>query len=328
MILWLTVGLAVLPLGLAEAQQKAVNLTWTAGPVGGGWYTIAGGIAELVRETTGYNVKVIPGGGTQNAPIIEKGDADMGWGLPFILYAAWNGEDPYDKPPYGKRMENLRALAGGMSLNFFHFYVGAETPFKSMDEVFKDKKAIRLALSPVGTSDEWVFRKVMAYYNTDYRQLEGAGFKFFRGSYAEQASNFKDRNADATFTFLALPGAAVTEASVGRSLRLVNFPQGLLDYLGKFGLGSGKIPKGTYPKAANADDEVTTAVAGSVIVAHKNMPDEVAYTVTKAVNENLDRFRKIHSSLQPYEARFGPTQTAIPLHPGAEKYYKEKGFVK
>jgi hypothetical protein len=168
----------------------------------------------------------------------------------------------------------------------------------------------------------------MAYYNTDYRQLEGAGFKFFRGSYAEQASNFKDRNADATFTFLALPGAAVTEASVGRSLRLMNFPQGLLDYLGKFGLGSGKIPKGTYPKAANADDEVTTAVAGSVIVAHKNMPDEVAYTVTKAVNENLDRFRKIHSSLQPYEARFGPTQTAIPLHPGAEKYYKEKGFVK
>jgi TRAP transporter TAXI family solute receptor len=327
------VTIAVFCLGLmvalpASAQQKAVSLTWTAGPVGGGWYTIAGGIAELVRDTTGVTIKVVPGGGTQNQPIIEKGDADMGWGLPPLLNAAWNAEDPYDKPPYGKKMENLRALAGGMSLNTFHFYVGAETPFKSMDEIFKAKKAIRIALSPVGTSDEWTFRKVLAYYKTDYKELEAAGFKFFRGSYSEQASNFKDRNADAVFTFLALPGATVTEASVGRSLRIMNFPPELLDFLGKFGLGTGKIPKGTYPKAANADEEVTSATMGSVIVANKNMPDDVAYTVTKAVNENLDRFRKIHASLQPYEAKFGPTATAIPLHPGAAKYYREKGFVK
>jgi TRAP-type uncharacterized transport system substrate-binding protein len=201
MILALAAGAACAFVAAASAQQKPVSLTWTAGPVGGGWYTIAGGIAELVRDTTGFNLKVIPGGGTQNAPIIEKGDAELGWGLPFLLYAAWNGEDPYDKPPYGKKMANLRAIAGGMSLNYFHFYVGADAPFKSMDEILKDKKAVRLALSPVGTSDEWVFRKVLAYYNTDYKQLEGAGFKFFRGSYAEQASTFKDRNADATFTF-------------------------------------------------------------------------------------------------------------------------------
>jgi TRAP transporter TAXI family solute receptor len=120
----------------------------------------------------------------------------------------------------------------------------------------------------------------------------------------------------------------VTEASVGRPLRLLNFSPGLLEYLAKFGLGSGKIPKGTYPKAANADEEVTTAVGGSVIVANKDVPDDVAYALAKAINENVDRFRRIHSSLQPYEAKFGPTQTAIPLHPGAEKYYKEKGLVK
>lgn len=326
----LAVGLVVLA-GItgAAAQQKQVSLTWTAGPVGGGWYQIAGGIAELIRDTTGITVKVIPGGGTQNPPLIDKGDAEMGWGLPFILFAAANGEDPYDKPPYGgKKMENLRAIAGGMSLNTFHFYVGADTPFKSMDEVFKDKKTLRIAVSPAGTSDEWVFRKVLAYYQTDYRGLETAGFRFFRGSYTEQASNFKDRNADAVFTFLALPGAAVTEASIGRPLRLLNFPSGLLEYLGKFGLGTGKIPKGTYPKAANADEEITSAVAGSVITANKSLPDDVAYALAKAVGENVERFRRIHASLQPYEARFGPTQTAVPLHPGAEKYYREKGYIK
>src|SRR5574341_757312 len=173
---------------------------------------------------------MVPGGGTQNPPLIDKGDAELGWGLPPVLNAAWNGEDPYDKPPQGgKKMQNLRAIAGGMSVNTFHFYVGAETRFKTMDDIYKQNKAIRIAVSPAGTS------------------------------YAEQASNFKDRNVDATFTFLTLPGAAVTEASIGRPLRILNFPPGLLDSLGKFGLGTGKIPKGTYPKAANADEEVVSA---------------------------------------------------------------------
>lgn len=331
---WLS-GTAAVGLGIllavagAQAQQKAVSLTWTAGPVGGGWYLMAGGIAELIRETTGMTIKVIPGGGTQNPPIIDKGDAEVGWGLPPVLNAAWNGEDPYDKPPHaGRKMQNLRAVAGGMSVNTFHFYVGAETPFKTMDEVFKQKKPLRIAVSPAGTSDEWVFRKVLAYYGTDYKGLEAAGFKFFRGSYSEQAANFKDRNVDATFTFLALPGAAVTEASIGRSLRLLNFPPGLLDSLSKFGLGTGTIPKGTYPKAANADEEVVSATMGSVIVANKNVPDDVAYALARGINENLDRFRKIHASLQPYQASYGAKPSGIPLHPGAEKYYREKGYLK
>ncbi|HSB73488.1 MAG TPA: TAXI family TRAP transporter solute-binding subunit [Candidatus Methylomirabilis sp.] len=313
----------------AAAQQKPVNLTWTAGPVGGGWYLIAGGIAELIRDAAGFNVKVVPGGGTQNPPLIDKGEAELGWGLPPLLNAAWNGEDPYDKPPNnGRKMQNLRSIAGGMSVNTFHFYVGAETPFKSMDEIFKQKKALRIAISPVGTSDEWVFRKVMAYYGTDYRDLEAAGFKFFRGSYSEQASNFKDRNVDAVFTFLALPGAAVTEASLGRSLRLLNFPPGLLDSLAKFGLGKGSIAKGTYPKAANADEDVTSATMGSVIVANKDVPPDVAYGMAKAISENLDRFRKIHASLQTYQASNGAEPSGIPLHPGAEKYFREKGYLK
>lgn len=321
-------GALLAPVGEA-AQQKPVTLTWSAGPVGGGWYLIAGGIAELIRDTTGINVKVVPGGGTQNPPLIDKGDVEMGWGLPPLLNAAWNGEDPYDKPPHnGKKMQNLRSIAGGMSVNTFHFYVGAETPFKTMDEIFKQKKAMRIAISPVGTSDEWVFRKVLSFYGMDYKELEAAGFKFFRGSYSEQASNFKDRNVDAVFTFLALPGAAVTEASIGRSLRLLNFPQGLLDSLTKFGLGTGTIPKGTYPQAANAGEEIVSATMGSVIVANREISNDVAYTIAKAIGENLDRFRKIHASLQTYQARDGAKPSGIPLHPGAEKYYREKGYVK
>ena len=318
-------GFILIVLLSMAALAQAQTFTWTAGGVGGGWYTIAGGIANIINEKSGgVTVKVIPGGGTVNPRLVDKGDCELGWGLPFLNVAAWNGEDPYDK-----KHPNLRAIAGGMSLNFFHFYVAADSPIKTMDEVFKQKKAIRMAISPTGTSDEWVFRKVINHYKVDYKDLEAAGFKFFRGSYAEQASQFKDRNVDSVFTFLALPGAAVTEASIGRSLRLIPFSPEVLQSLLKYGIESGKIPPGTYPKAANGNEDVTTAVAGSVILVNKSVSDDAAYRMAKAVHENLDAFRKIHGSLVPYQLKDAVTGLGlIPLHPGAEKYFKEKGVVK
>src|SRR5262249_28592248 len=111
-----TIVAAVLLAGPAMAQS---SLTWTACAVGGGWYAISGGMAELVREQPQLTVKVIPGGGTQNPVLVQKGDAEVGMGLPPLLDAAMKGEDPYQ----GHTMPDLRALAGNMSLNTFHFYV-------------------------------------------------------------------------------------------------------------------------------------------------------------------------------------------------------------
>jgi TRAP transporter TAXI family solute receptor len=317
--------------GSAVAQQ---SLTWTAGAVGGGWYAISGGMAELIREKAGLNIKVIPGGGTQNPLLVQKGEAEIGMGLPPLLGAALRGEDPYP----GQKMEDLRALAGNMSLNTFHFYVAADSPFAkmTMDEIFRGKKPIRLAISKPGSSDVWVFEKVMEFYGfcqagkaaDCYKTWEAAGAKFFRGSYSEQAGAFKDRNVDGTFTFLALPGASITEASVGRDLKLLAFPKPLLDYLGKFGLGEGVIPAGTYPKAANAAEPVVSATMGTTITVSTKMANDLAYTLTKTINDNPDRVRKIHGSLSDYDPAKGYLYLGVPLHPGAERYYREKGWLK
>jgi uncharacterized protein len=330
---WFVVALVVVgsTAGSALAQQ---SLTWTAGAVGGGWYAISGGMAELLREKAGLNIKVIPGGGTQNPVLVDKGDADLGMGLPPLLGAAMRGEDPYPM----QKLEHLRALAGNMSLNTFHLYVAADSPYAkmTMDDIFRGKKPIRLAISKPGSSDVWVFEKVMEYYGfcapgktaDCYKTWEAAGAKFFRGSYSEQAGAFKDRNVDGTFTFLALPGASITEASVGRELKLLAFPKPLLEHLGKFGLGEGVIPAGTYPKAVNANEAVVSATMGTTITVSDKMPNDLAYTITKAINDNVDRVRKIHGSLADYDPSKGHLYLGVALHPGAERYYREKGWLK
>ncbi len=330
-VAFLALTLVAMPAGGALAQQ---SLTWTAGAVGGGWYAISGGMAELLREKAGLNIKVVPGGGTQNPVLVDKGEAELGMGLPPLLGAALRGEDPY----LGQKMASLRALAGNMSLNTFHFYVAADSPYAkmTMDEIFRGKKPIRLAISKPGSSDVWVFEKVMEFYGfcapgktpDCYKTWEAAGAKFFRGAYSEQAGAFKDRNVDGTFTFLALPGASITEASVGRELKLLAFPKPLLEHLAKFGLGDGVIPPGTYPKAANASEAVVSATMGTTITVNAKMSNDVAYTITKTLNDNVDRVRKIHGSLADYEPSKGYLYLGVALHPGAERYYREKGWLK
>ena len=329
MIAVFVVVLAAVP---AFAQP---SLTWTAGSVGGGWYAISGGMAELLREKAQLNIKVIPGGGVQNPVLVQKGEAELGMGLPPLLQLAMNGDQETYK---GQKMPDLRALAGNMSLNTFHFYVAADSPYASMsmEDIMKGKKPIRLAISKPGSSDVWVFERVMEFYGlcaagkTEdcYKTWETAGAKFFRGSYAEQAGAFKDRNVDGTFTFLALPGASITEASVGRKLKLLAFPEPLLAHLSKFGLGKGTIPANTYPQAANPSEPVVSATMGTTITVHANMKPDLAYTITKTLNDNADRVRKIHGSLADYDPSKGHMLLGAPLHPGAERYYREKGWLK
>ena len=328
----LVVALALVAVVPAIAQQ---SLTWTAGSVGGGWYAIAGGMAELLREKAQLNVKVIPGGGVQNPVLVQKGDAELGMGLPPLLQLATKGDPETYK---GQKMPDLRALAGNMSLNTFHFYVAADSPYASMsiEDIVRSKKPIRLAISKPGSSDVWVFERVMEFYGLCgagkpeecYRAWEASGAKFFRGSYAEQAGAFKDRNVDGTFTFLALPGASITEASVGRKLKLLAFQEPLLAHLAGFGLGKGTIPAGTYPQAANGNEPVVSATMGTTITVHASMKPDLAYTITKTLNDNADRVRKIHGSLADYDPAKGHLFLGVPLHPGAERYYREKGYVK
>ena len=327
----LTVALLVLTGGNVSAQSQ---ITWTGGVAGGGWDAISKGMADLLREQAGLAVKVVPGGAAQNPVLIDKGDAQIGMGMPPLLSAAARGDDPYT----GRRMPTLRALAGNMSLNVVHLYVASDLSMAklSMDQIFGARKPIRLAISRPGTADIWVLEKIMEYYGLClpgkvadcYKTWESVGARFVRGSYDEQAAAFKERKVDGTFAFLALPAATVAEASRGRSLTLLPFSPSLLDYLATFGLGTGVIPAGTYPSAANAGDDVTSATMGTTIAVSSRMPDDLAYLITRTINDNASRVRLIHGSLSDYDPAKAEEHLGVPLHPGAERYYREKGWLR
>jgi len=323
--------LLVVVAGGASAQQP---LRWTSGVVGGGWYAISTGLAALLREKAALDVKVLPGGGAQNPVLVGKGYVEIGLGLPPLLGAAARGDDPYR----GRRLETLRGLAGNLSLNVFHIYVASDSPFAKMtlEEIFRGRKPIRLAIPRPGTSDVWLLEKMMEFFGLCepgkivecYRSWETAGAKFVRGSYVELADAFKERRVDGAFAVLAAPADVVTSASQHRPLTLLSCPQPLLEHLASFGLSAGVIPAGTYPKASNANEDVPTATMGTTIIVSAAMADDLAYAITSTINDNIDRLRRLHASLDDYDPSRGWLHLGVALHPGAERYYREKGWLK
>lgn len=302
--------------------------------VGGGWYAISTGLAELLRDKAALDIKVLPGGGTQNPVLVDRGYAEIGMGLPPLLGAAERGEDPYRR----RRLANLRAIAGNMSLNVLHIYVAADSRFAKMtlEEIFRGRKPIRLAIPRPGTSDVWILEKTMESFGLCapgktvdcYRSWETAGAKFVRGSYVELADAFKERKVDGAFVVLAPPAEVVADVSQHRPLILLSCPEPLLQHLASFGLGSGVIPAGTYPKAVNGGESVTSATMGTTIIVSVSMSDDLAYTIARTINDNADRVRRLHASLADYDPSMGWLHLGVALHPGAERYYREKGWLK
>jgi uncharacterized protein len=86
------------------------------------------------------------------------------------------------------------------------------------------------------------------------------------------------------------------------------------------------IPAETYPKAAAAES-VSTATMGTTMIVSAAMADDRAYTITRTLNDNADRLRKLHESLADYDPSKGWLHLGVPLHPGAERYYREKGWL-
>ena len=322
----LTVLFLVLALVLvtvpATAQQK--DLTWTAGQVGGGWYTQAGGFVELIKaKDPKFNIKVVPGAGIQNMSKLQQGETEIAWGLPPFIVASYMGQDPY-KDKHG----DMRLVMNGLGLVHIQFCVPADYPAKSIREVFERKGPLTIGTTPPGGSDEWVMRKVFEFYKTTYQDVRSRGGKVVLVSYTDLVTQYRDRNMDVLFANLAVPGAAIQEASLGRKMRVLPMDPDLINFLERLGLSKGVVPRGSYKDVVNNDVDIPTITMANTIVANAKTPPDVVYEFTKILVSNLDSVRKVHPAFKDFDPKDAVKLANVPLHPGAERAYKEAGLLK
>ncbi len=309
---------AIGPMGGAAQAQ---TIEFVAGQLGGGWYVMSTGMAKLMQDkNSGLTVKVVPGGGTANPTKVERGDSQLGMGLDIFAKAAHDGTGIYEGKPHKK----LRMVGQSFSDNYLHFLRAANAPEK-LDTIMS-KKDIKIGVTKAGSSDEMTYRFVMEHYGQSYDKLRGNGWKIVQGDYNELASAFKDGQVDYMFIVLGIPGAAVIDMSKGRKSELMAWPADLSSAMAKkYGYSQGAFPKTTYPDAQSG--EVPTIIMATTLMTSADVPDDTIYKVTKTLCENTGELPKIHASMDVFNCKTAVKTQPIPVHPGAAKYFKEKGLM-
>lgn len=329
----LALALFIVPPVTAGDKQvtKPTTMTWVAGGVGGGWYVQAGGIARMIAEKEpNLILKVVPGGGVVNPVRVSKGKDDLGWGITFVDKMALKGLAPVYKKPN----PDVRSLGGIFGIYHIHVLGAANKGISTMAQLADKVKAgekIRVAAPMKGTSDLPLMNTILDFYGISLKDIEKAGGKIFHAVYSDMVNLYKDKHVDFVFTHLGLPGAAITEMTVSRDSSLIALSDACINHLnaelGTLSLDSGRsfIPKGTY-KGQEAD--VYTVVSAGELIVNKNVPENVAYSIIKIICENTEELYKINPANTNFKPETGWKNVALPLHPGAEAYYKEKGFMK
>ena len=315
-------AVAACALGLSTAAS-AETLEWTSGQLGGGWYTMVTGLAKIIMDANpDLTIKVVPGGGTANPSKVDSGKSQLGFGVDIFTFAAVKGKGLYE----GKPHQNLRLIGQSFSNSYLQFLraKGAPYDFKTF---FTDGKNANLSVTKAGSSTEKLFTYIMAQYGTSYDDLrKNRGIKINHGNYSEMASQFKDRQVDYAFGTLALPGAAYIDMILSRDAELLEIPADLAKALGEeYGYKTGVIPAGTYPKAQDRD--LRTLVIGTTFDVHVGVSEDTVYKIAKALCENRDKLISIHKSMEVYDCKTATVGAPSPIHPGAARYYKEKGYM-
>jgi TRAP transporter TAXI family solute receptor len=162
--------------------------------------------------------------------------------------------------------------------------------------------------------------------------LDAAGLSFddlgqvFNLSFAESAAHFQDRQIDAFFVTGGVPNASIQEAALSRPVKILPVDGEVLSAIEEkypF-LVSDTIPANTYQ---GQTEDVTTVGVVAIIAVSEEMDDALAYNLAKVILENRDQIAQAHdkgSSIQPEQITRGIT---VPLHPGAEQYYKDAGIL-
>ena len=329
----ITLTLGLLPsisMAADHGVDKPATLTWVAGGVGGGWYVQAGGIARMIAEKEpNLIIKVVPGGGVVNPVRVSKHKDDLGWGITFVDKMALKGLAPVYKKPN----PDVRSLGGIFGIYHIHVLGAKDTGVTTMAQLadmVKAGKKIRVGAPMKGTSDLPLMETILKFYGISLDDIEKAGGKVFNAVYSDMVNLYKDKHVDFIFTHLGLPGAAITEMTVSRDSQLISLSDECIDYLheelGTLSRDSGRsiIPKGTYK---GQDTDIPTVVSAGELLVNKDVPDNIAYTIIKIICENKDELYKINPANRNFVPETGWKNVALPLHPGAEAYYKDAGLM-
>ena len=314
------VALVAIPVVFATSASAETFVRMVAGPSGGSWYPIGAKIMDVLQK----NVAEIrtsngPGGGTGNVRNINRGNAELGWTFGFTAYDAWVGRDAFKKD---KEQKNIRFFA-----TLFPGILQTAVPAKSKIMTYADLKSSNISPGKKVFSGNVTTRRLLPLYGIDYASIKKNGGTIHRVGYTDSIALMKDGHIDAFVGLTALPQASFIALDFNPGIRLLPVEDVVADKFVKQNPGFWKttIPAGTYK---SVKQPVQTLATATVLITNKNVSDELVYKMTSAFWAQHSEIAKAHGNWKKVQLKTALSAATIPVHPGAKKFYDQKGVMK
>lgn len=253
------------------------------------------------------------GGGVANVNGLRSGEFNFGVMQSDHQYKAMKGMAPFEAP-----MEDIRALFSVQS-EVFTILSRKDAGIQGLD----DLQGKRVNIGNPGSGQRDTFGEIMALKGWDKSVFALAS----ELKPAEQASALSDNNIDAMSYFVGHPNGSLQEATTTTDAVFVPVTGPEIDQLlaEKTYYTRAEIPGGLY----KGNDAPTPSIGGKAVLSTTASADEeVVYQLVKSVFDNLERFKRVHPAFADLKAEdMIKAGLTAPLHPGAERYYKEKGWM-
>jgi len=309
----------------AQAPAQPVSLAFATLDTGSAWYVYGATMAELLRRAlpSGSNIDVKPrAGGVGNPRLVAKNETPLGFGFTVTNRWAYEGKEAYTE-----KMENLRGLVGGLDTYYLVAVATKKLGISSVREIRDKKLPVKVYTQPVGALGEFAGRQLLRAAGLSYNDIKGWGGTTAHAGYSVIVDAFKDGRADVLFAVITPKHPSVSEIANDGTVDFVGLDADTINALRPLGYVPATMPADTFKSQGKP---VSTVGFPTVVITNKDLPEPVAYTITKTILDNKEALVRGHAGLAEFDPRtaWQPDKVGVPLHPGAERAYREKGWMR
>ena len=296
------------------ADQKATDkkfINIATGGTAGVYYPLGGAIAEILNKNVpGVNATAqSTGASVANINMLKENKVELAMVQNDTAYYAFKGTEMFKD----KQVANVRGVAT-LYNETIQIIVMEDSSIKTIE----DLKGKKVAVGSIGSGTEANARQILETYGITYNDLKPQYLSF-----GEAANGLKDGNVDVAFVTAGAPTAAIQDIAFQKKVRLIPIEAAKADDLiKKYPFYAKQIVKAnTYP-GQTAD--LTTVAVKAMLVVPESLDADTVYKITKAIFANTDRLKAAHKLGEGITKENALEGMPIPVHPGADKFFKEK----
>lgn len=299
--------------GFALAQQQYINIL--TGGTSGVYYPLGVAMSRLIGQAI-PDAKVsvqATKASAENLNLLQAGRGELAFTLGDALSDAWKGNKDAG---FNTPLKKLRAV-GGIYNNYIQIVASADSGIKTL----ADLKGKRISVGAPKSGTELNARAVLKAAGLTYNDFAKVEYLPF----GESVELMKNRQLDVTLQSAGLGVSSLRDLATSQKIVVVPIPADVVKKIGDAAYQPAVIPANTYE---GQDHDVPAVAIQNFLVTRADLPADVVYKMTKAVFENKDALVAAHTAAKGIDKANAVKSLPLPLHPGAEKYFKEIGVLK